>query len=128
MLKKGISFWLVSMIVSFYTTFVLQQLWNWFAVAAFQASKISFWEMYGLVLLVGLLTESHSEVIDEPRWKTLFTILDIWCPEDKRQAVEEAMEEQKKSIWMDSGVLIFAKFAGNTLTLVIGWGIHTFFA
>jgi hypothetical protein len=128
MLKKGISFWVISMIVSLYTTFVLQQLWNWFAVSAFHASGISFWGMYGLVLLVGLLTERHEEVIDEPRWKTLFTILDIWCPEDKRQAVEEAMKEQGKSIWLDSGILIFGKVVENTLTLVLGWGIHAFFA
>jgi len=37
--------WLIS---SLFTTFVLQNLWNWFAIPALHASEISFWVMYGL--------------------------------------------------------------------------------
>ena len=65
MVKKIVIIWLVGMVVGLYTTFVLQSLWNWFATEAFHVSQISFWVMYGVVLVVGLLTEGQSNKFEE---------------------------------------------------------------
>ena len=55
--KDLASLWVIGRIVSLYTTFVLQSLWNWFVVSIFHLAPIHYWEMFALLLLVGLLTE-----------------------------------------------------------------------
>ena len=86
-------FWaiFIGMLIRLYTTFVAQNLWNWFAVDTFHASSISFFVMYGLLLLVDLIVEKpeHEEGY---RWAMLSTAVDFCIPDDKREAVEQAME------------------------------------
>lgn len=70
--KKTGWFSLVAIIVGLYTTFVLQSLWNWFVVTAFNIPSVSYWQMYGLVLLVTLISERSPEIAEEQRWKMIF--------------------------------------------------------
>jgi hypothetical protein len=67
--------WFVTMAVEFYTTFVLQNLWNWFVVQAFNIPSISYWGAYGLVILVRLISP-FEDFAAEQHWKTAFTVLD----------------------------------------------------
>ena len=128
MMKKISWFWLVGLVVSLYTTFVVQNLWNWFVVPTFYASSISFWGMFGLLLLVSLLGGRGEEFAAEQRWKSVITVLDACIPEGKRETLEEALDQQAEGVWVEVGLKIFERLLGSTLTLVIGWGIHAFLA
>jgi hypothetical protein len=125
--KKLTVTWIVASLVGLYTTFVIQSLWNWFLVHSFNAPEISFWEMYGVVLLVGLLFYKDN-LTEEERWKAISTTLEACVPVDKITEVQEAIKEQVDSMWYQLGISIFGKVAGTTATLAIGWAVHTFLA
>jgi hypothetical protein len=50
----------VALVVGLYTTLVVQSLWNWFAVKALNAPRVSYWEMYGLKTMLSLLLVSNG--------------------------------------------------------------------
>lgn len=119
-------FFVVSPLISLYTTFVLTQLWNWFATAALHLDEISFWVMYGLVLIISTLKLNAGDVGDEYRDKAFATLLDACVPDDKKQAVSEEIEAQTQGLWFDIGLRIFLQTVGLSFTLTLGWAIHTF--
>jgi hypothetical protein len=64
-MKKVMLFWLIGSVVALYRTFVIENLWNWFAASALHIPEISFWGMYGLVLLIGVFTNNHGQKFEE---------------------------------------------------------------
>jgi hypothetical protein len=125
--KKLGSAYLVALVVGFYTTFVVQSLWNWFAVKAFSVPIVSYWEMYGLTMLLGLLlARDGEEAKDEQRWKSAFVVLDACVQPDKRDEVAEDIKMQGEGLWLEIGFIIFGKAIANTLTLALGWVVYTF--
>jgi len=73
-------------------------LWNWFVVPAFHTFDISFWQMFGLTLFVGLLTHFGEEAdasANECRWKGLLTMVDACVPREPR-GVSETIQQQRK--------------------------------
>ena len=66
--KKAVIMFAFSTFVNLYTTFVLQSLWNWFAVEALNAPHVSYWVMYGLVMIANLMFYK-PEFQDEQRCK-----------------------------------------------------------
>jgi hypothetical protein len=123
--KKWFWFWIVSMVVALYTTFVMQNLWNWFAVPALNVPRISYLMMYGLGLLAGLIFE-HQDFAEEQHRDLVFAILDFCVPEDKHEALAKTIEQKTEGIWVALGFKIFGKLMSNTLGLAIGFGIHIF--
>jgi hypothetical protein len=113
-------------LISLYTTFVLKNLWNWFATGALHLPEISFWVMYGLVLIIGMFTSDFGDLDHERRFKVLATALDACVPEDKREWVNEQLADLQSSIWTDIGFKIFGKILDTTWILVIGWVVHAF--
>ena len=124
--KKWIVPTAVALFVGLYTTFVAQSFWNWFAVPAFHASTVSFWGMYGIVALFNLLiaTDLQTTASDQ-MWRAAFTMIEACIPPDRIEAVNEAIEAQTDLAWIKLGSAIFGKFAENTLSLVVGWFVHT---
>jgi hypothetical protein len=119
----------IGIVVSLYTTLIIQSLWNWFALPAFQVPVLSFWRIYGLVLLIGLIMEwqkGSGKFADEQRWKGVLHALDACIPPEKKEEVLELIEEDNKGIWLRAVMDVFGKIVGNTLTLLIGWGVHEF--
>jgi hypothetical protein len=119
--------WIFGMIVGFYTTFVLQNLWNWFVVPTLHATEISYWQMFGLNLLLIVALE-HDTSLEEYHWKRALTMLYISVPSDKKDGVDETLKEEDENIWFNIGTKIFEKLGRNTFTLVLGWSIHSFLA
>lgn len=117
---------LVGPLISLYTTFVLKNLWNWFATEALHLPEISFWVMFGLVLIIGMFTSNFGHIEQEYGFKSIGTALDACVPEDKRDWVREQLEDQQKAIWGDIGMKLFSRIFGATCTLVIGWAVHAF--
>jgi ACR3 family arsenite efflux pump ArsB len=123
--KLGITYG-IALVVGLYTTFVVQSLWNWFAVKAFNVPSVSYWEMYGLTMLLGLLLARDGEQ-DEQNWKTAFLILDVCVPQEKRDELVEELKARNEGLWLELGLVVFGKAVGNSLTLAIGWAVYTFF-
>jgi hypothetical protein len=122
-MKKTALFMLTGAIVGMYTTFVIQCLWNWFVSPAFHISEVSFWGMYGLVLLIGLFRENYgNNFADEQKWKGIAIMLDACIPEPKKDEVGIQMDQLTQvGIWVDAGFHVFGQIAGNTFTLVLGF-------
>lgn len=118
----------VGIVVSLYTTFIIQKFWNWFAVPAFNLPEISFWVIYGLVLLISLLAEGQKteKFSEDQRWNNMSHILDACVPQEKREEVMELIKVENKEIWVKIGIGVFSKFVGNTFVFLIGWAVHTF--
>jgi hypothetical protein len=107
---------------------VAEHLWNWFAVGVLKATAIGFWQMYGLMLLLGLLVSRDYASEDAHRWTIVFMKLEAYLPEDKRSSVAAAMKEQEEQVWPGVGYAVLTKLFGNSLALVLGWAVHTFLA
>ena len=124
--KKFAMTWATSTLVGFYTVFVLMQLWNWFAVPLLHVSEASYWLIYGLSMLFGLLAGygDRDNPADERRWSALFIILNACVPEQKLEEVTEEVRPEIESIWSDIGLKIFARVLTNTLTLGLGFVVH----
>jgi hypothetical protein len=115
-------------LISLYTTFVLQQLWNWFATEALHLPKISYWVMYGLVLIIVTFTSNPGDVQREYTFKAIGIALDACVPIDQKEWVREQLEDQNSGIWGDIALKVFSRILGATCTLVIGWAVHMFLA
>ena len=126
-ITKSILAFCLGLVVHLYTTFVLMLLWNWFVVPTFHVGDISFWTMYGLVILVSLFKDdTDKNFADERRWKALMIAIDACIPPDQKENVKHELEEVKGELWIDIGVGLFGQVLGNSLTLGIGFLIHTF--
>src|ERR1700730_3471176 len=95
--KKVTLMWLVAIVVGFYTTFVLQTLWNWFAVEALHAPSISYWTMYGLMMLVRLVFDTKGVEMDQ-RFKHLGILIQGCIRDDKSDEVTTATEADEKGL------------------------------
>jgi hypothetical protein len=127
-MKKVIVASIIGSVVGLYTTFVIQHLWNWFATSALHVPEISFWVMYGLVLLISLFTEGQN-LADEPRWKAMGIALEACIPDAKKEEIEAQVKEQiEVRIWIDAGYHVFGKVVGTTFVLVLGFAVHMFLA
>ena len=122
MLKKGVLIFLGSLIVNLYTTFVLTILWNWFATVALHTSEISFWMMYGLVLIVGLFQKADDT--NEERWKGLLIMVNACVPENRRDDIKEELEGLVPAAWSGVAFAFIGKIIGNSLALGVGFAIH----
>jgi hypothetical protein len=122
--KIGITY-IISMLIHLYTTFVLQHLWNWFVVNALHAPEISYWVMYGIVLMLQLVFY-RSTFEDEQRWNWLEIVLTRCVPDERREEVSDELDRFKEQLTLQVGLMIFSVALGNTITLAIGWGVHTF--
>lgn len=123
--KKWALMWAVIIVVGFYTTFVIQTLWNWFAVAAFRVPEVSYWTMYGFMLLIHLVTEK-SNFQNEEQGKRLGLLIMACVPEHKLDEVKEEIKIEDDDIGMKLFGLIVGQIAGSSVALALGWGVHTF--
>jgi hypothetical protein len=131
--KKVGVFWMIGVLVSLYTAFVVQSLWKWFATPTFHVPEISFWSTYGLVLLIGLLTKRYDKnFAEEQRWKRMLIALDACIPDDKKGAFKEQLKEliseQKEFLWLEARRRVLGTLAESTLVLALGFAIHAFIA
>lgn len=120
--------WGAALLVGLYTTLVLESLWNWFAVPSLHAPELSYWAVYGLQLMIGLLSQGSAlSEIEQKTQELLLTVLDFCIPEDRMEEARQAIEHQEQSAWVTAGFSILHRVAGNTLTLAIGFSVHALF-
>jgi hypothetical protein len=124
---KAVVMMVIAMVANLYTAFVLQQLWNWFAVNALNAATLSYWTMYGLLMAVHLVTHKDS-FEEELREKRMAIVLGACVPDAKRAEMNEGLKEENELLTTQLGSQIFGKAVGNTFALAFGWAVHTFLA
>jgi len=124
--KKVWITWAAGTLASFYTVFVLMQLWNWFAVPLLGVPVAVYWVMYGLNMLFAFFTgrEDPKEPGEERNWRILYTVLDACVPEHKMEELKEYVRGENEQIWMEAGLFIFMLVVGRTLALGIGFVVH----
>jgi hypothetical protein len=114
----------VGLSIGLYTAFVAMCFWNWFAVRVLNVRSISFLEMVGIVWLIQLFTEKDDN--NEARWRVLFTTIEACVPDNNRKMLAEAMQEQKENIWIDAAAMAWKRIIGNTIMLILGFGLDAF--
>ena len=130
MFKKVVLFWALSVIMGLYTTLALTLLWNWFVSPVFHLTDVSFWLMYGLVLVVGLLRFSNNDEAREAerRLVIVITALEFCIPTESREAaksaVQDLMDRQMKRLWIEAGIPIVGQAFATTATLGVGFVVH----
>jgi len=124
--KKFAMTWTASTLVGFYSVFVLMEVWNWFAVPLLHVSEASYWLIYGVSMLFGLMTGAGEQEnpLDERRWKALFIVLDACLPERKTEEVREEVRLETEGIWTDISTMIFGRVVARSLTLGLGFVVH----
>lgn len=123
--KKWALMWAIIIVVGFYTTFVLQTLWNWFAVAAFHVPEVSYWTMYGFMMLIHLVTDK-STFQSEEQAKRLGILITACVPEEKQTEVAEALKAEDDDIGVKLFGLIVGQVTGSSVVLFLGWVVYTF--
>jgi hypothetical protein len=122
-MKRALGLWLVAIFGILYSTFVLEQLWNWF-VAPLGISPISYWHMFGLTLMVQVLVQTDSFYTDK-RWNLAILMLNACVPADRKAELDAQIEADNKNVWFEAGWDILAKrLVNGTSMLAIGWVIH----
>ena len=79
--------------VTFYLTLVLQILWNWFVITAFRLDEIGYWNMYGLVLLMSVLSVRTLELSPAQQWQETKMLLEACVPEGTRAETLRTVEK-----------------------------------
>jgi hypothetical protein len=125
--KKAVLLWGVSFLVGFYCVFVIQQLWNWFAAPLLHFGEVSYLQMYGLNMLFGIVTarDAGENPVDNTRWNKALMMLDAGVPSGSREMVMEQLKEQSDGLWMNLGSLVFSLAFGYSVSLGLGFLIHT---
>ena len=124
--------WTTLMCVGFlghlYTAFVAMSLWNWFLASALNVHDISFWQMYGVIMLASIVIAQEDLAFKhDSQWELSERGFEVCVPEEKRAEYHEALHVIKQNmtgLWALTG----GKIIGNTVTLLLGWLIHVFAA
>ena len=125
--KKAILLWGVSFLVGFYCVFVIQQLWNWFAAPLLHFGEVSYLQMYGLNMLFGIVAarDAGENPVDNTRWNKALMMLDACVPSGSREMVVEQLKEESDGLWMNLGTWVFSLAFGYSVSLGLGFLIHT---
>lgn len=123
-MKKVLLLFIPALLVGTYTAFVAMCMWNWFVVTALNLPTISYLQMLGLIWLIGLVTDKANP--DGYKWKVLLTTVNSSLPDEKREAVSEALQDLNDNLWVDMAGLISGQLIGNTITLFLSYILHLF--
>lgn len=122
--KKFIWFAGLGLAIDLYSTFVLQQLWNWFLTTTLHVGEISYWAMYGIQLMPRLLTSRSDDRGETYLWERTSIMLYSCVPEDRRESLKQELDKQDQELWVRLGSSTFSQIAGTSVALAVGWVIH----
>ncbi len=115
----------IGVVLSLYTAFVLQLLWNWFATQAFHVESIGYWNMCGLLLIVAVVRTKISDRAETPLWVRAMTMLEACLPEEKRAETMRQVDEGEMARFFRPTAINSREALGITFLLVVGFVIHT---
>jgi hypothetical protein len=122
---KLVGGWFLGLVMSLYITFVMQTLWNWFVPSVLHADSISYWNMYGLLLIVTVVKMRNASTGEAGELYRAKIMLEACLPDEKREETMRAIEKED----IGSKMLRYAdgfKLLGATVWLAIGFAVHAF--
>jgi hypothetical protein len=126
-LLKVLGLLLVALPVGFYTAFVAQCFWNWFAVPTLHVAEVSFLEMLGLLWLIQLLISKPS-VADDRRFVLLASLIELCVPSERQEELSDLKQGNSLVDFIEGFSAVFGQVVGNTVTLALGFALHLFIA
>jgi uncharacterized membrane protein YraQ (UPF0718 family) len=117
-----------ALVIGFYTSFVFQNLWNWFLAPALHLDPISYWVMYGVSMLIRAMLSSRQDETIGHLWEQQKQLLELCVPDANRSRFHSVLKEEEENMWALAGAAAFGEFLGSTISLGFGWLIHTFLA
>lgn len=124
--KKMLAGFGVAVGVGFYTTFVIQNLWNWFAVPALHVPEISYWTIYGLLLGARLVFEKDETFEKQEIFGRVGMMIEACVPEEKQADLNAQLLAEDEKMGTKILSMVTGQAIGNTITLGIGFAIHLF--
>ncbi len=126
-MRPRIITWVAAFVIGFYSIFVLQQFWNWFATPILYLPPISFWGACGLTWLIGFIVPTTGQDENKKNFSFLFSLLEKFCiSEDKLEELHEFVKSKTDDLWGDIVFQMAGKVFTNTFALIVGWSIHKF--
>jgi hypothetical protein len=84
--------------------------------------------MYGLVMFVGLFSSYGEDPAEEIKWNGLMIIVQACIPQHRAEEVAEELKLESAGVWPNIVSTAFSRLVGTTLSLFLGWVVHTFLA
>jgi hypothetical protein len=91
--KKPLAQFFVTILMQFYTAFVVMNLWNWFVTRAVHAPSIGYLTVYALLLIVQLFRALPRQS-EELKCKRLMIMLDACVRDSQRGAMADELRER----------------------------------
>jgi hypothetical protein len=121
--KKPLAQFVVTILVQFYTAFVVMNLWNWFVTRAIHAPVIGYLTVYGLLLIVQLFRALPKQS-EELKYKRVMIMLDACVRDSQREAMADELKEINKETTDVPSWMVIETLVGNTIALILGWFIN----
>ncbi|MGD0404356.1 MAG: hypothetical protein ABSB66_14290 [Candidatus Acidiferrales bacterium] len=121
--KKPLAQFFVTILMQFYTAFVVMNLWNWFVTRAIHAPSIGYLTVYGLLLIVQLFRALPRQS-EELKYKRLMIMLDACVRDSRREAMADELREINKETTDVPSWMVIETLVGNTIALILGWFIN----
>ena len=83
---------------------------NWFAAPMLDVGQASYWNMYGVLLLLSIF-QKHPAPEDE-RWKKALTLIAFCVPETKKDEANEALETNPFEQWYQLASIYISQAVG----------------
>lgn len=113
----------------FYSTFVMQNLWNWFVAEAIHAAEISYWRAFGILVVLTVIRynveNTYEKEMQAPR---IYRMVETLLSPEARAELHKSFEVEDQS-WSATIAGVnpqVGKTILNTVALAAGWGVHTF--
>lgn len=112
-------------VVGIFTPFVLQNLWNWFVVPAFNLHEILYWQMFGIFLFARVLLFQYDSGNDL-NWQKALALLHDSVPNENREMARDRITEINERAWRIGLKKSFTEILLDTFALALGWSVHVF--
>lgn len=119
----------MAFLVGLYSTLVATALWNIFITPLFILPSISFFHMYGVMMLIDFLKNHLSgekEVSQDLVTERLLGIVYLSVEEDKKEKVDDFLKEHSDDEWSRGLNLVLMKLLSNTGILILGIFVSLF--
>lgn len=123
--KRLIATFGLALAVGFYTAFVFENIWNWFAAAALHAPEISYWTAYGIFLGFHFIIDRDETFEKTEIFARLEMMIKACVPEERRAELDAELVAEDKQMGTKLLGPIVGQAVGNTVALGIGFVVHT---
>lgn len=117
---------IAQVVAGLFIPFVLQHLWNWFAVPAFNLHEILYWQMFGIFLFARVLLFQGDDPKTDYRWQKTLDLLAFSVLKENQEKAVDRIKELNDQSWRAGLQKPFTEALLGACALVLGWIVHFF--